>query len=67
MVKYNKKGCKVEYRKIRNSYGKSLKIMIVRPEEYNGGKLPGYYGCMVEDIYLVSRKWCLCQGQQTLL
>jgi acetyl esterase/lipase len=41
MVKYNKKGCKVEYRKIPNPHGKSLKIMIVRPEKYNGEKLPG--------------------------
>jgi acetyl esterase/lipase len=41
MVKYNKKGCKVEYRKIPNPYGKSLKIMIVRPEEYNEEKQPG--------------------------
>jgi acetyl esterase/lipase len=41
MVKYNKRGCKVEYRKISNPYGKSLKIMIVRPEECNGDKRPG--------------------------
>jgi acetyl esterase/lipase len=41
MVKYNKKGCKVEYRKIPSFHGKSLKVMIVRPEKYNEEKLPG--------------------------
>jgi acetyl esterase/lipase len=41
MVKYNKKGCKVEYRRISSSQGKALKIMIVRPQKNNAGKLPG--------------------------
>jgi acetyl esterase/lipase len=41
MVKYNKEGCKVEYRRICYSHGKSLKIMIVRPQKYNEEKLPG--------------------------
>jgi acetyl esterase/lipase len=41
MIKYNKNGCKVEYRKIHSPHGKSLKIMIVRPENSIDEKLPG--------------------------
>jgi acetyl esterase/lipase len=41
MIQYNKKGCKVEYRKIRTYHGKSLKIMIVRPEKCDEEKYPG--------------------------
>jgi hypothetical protein len=41
MIRYNKNGCKVEYRKIHSLHGKSLKIMIVRPKNNREGKLPG--------------------------
>jgi acetyl esterase/lipase len=41
MIKYNKKCCKVEYRKIHSLHEKFLKIMIVRSENNSEGKLPG--------------------------
>jgi acetyl esterase/lipase len=48
MIQYNnKKGCKVEYRKIRTHHGKSLKIMIVRPEKCDEEKYPA----AIQDSY----------------
>jgi hypothetical protein len=41
MVKFDRKGCKVEYRRICSSQSKPLKIMIVRPEKLSEEKLPG--------------------------
>jgi acetyl esterase/lipase len=41
MVKFDKRGCKVEYRRICSSHGKTLKLMIVRPEKSREEQLPG--------------------------
>jgi hypothetical protein len=43
MVKFDRKGCNVEYRRICSSQGKTLKLMIVRPENSREEQLPGGY------------------------